>query len=394
VSIGAYRQISPTAAAGSGPGWTRSIARLQRMVDASPAALAGAEGVLVMAVRAALAAESAGSIDAQQVRRRLSRAVQEYVAGVFLGDLPAASGAPAGRCAIDLDGVLEVDPLGFPFLTPAGAIAVRGLIAHGYELVLATGRALSHVQDRCESYVLAGGVAEYGSVIYDHRRRAARSLVPEPERVALERIRRRLGTASGVVVDRGYAHVVRAYEPPAGGPRRALGHDAIAAALAAARPAAIRVVSASTQTDFVAAGVNKGAALTALAAELDGKDAASTAGSSPFAFAIGDSAEDLPMLRLAAHPFAPANAEPALAAAGIPVMRSGFQAGFADAVAEFLGHAPGSCPGCRLPAQARTTRRVLAVLGIPDRPPAPGRAPTQGPAQRAARVPGGVSRGG
>ena len=359
----ALREISPTAAAGSGPGWARSTALLQRLVDTHAPRAVGAEAVLLAALGAALDAERCGAVDAQGARRRLSRAVQEYVQAVFLSGLPSPGpGAPRG--GIDLDGVLEVDPLGFPYLTPVAALALRGLRAHGYELLLATGRSIGHVRDRAATYGLGGGVAEYGSVTYVHSAGVDRSLVPPEARAALERIRAALRGLPGVQVDAGYTHVVRAFEPRPDGPRRALGAEQVAIALAAAGPVGIRVVAASTQTDFVAHGVDKGKGLVALLATLDGAPAAHE---TPFAFAIGDSAEDLPMLRMAARPFAPANAEEAVGAAGVPVMAGRCQHGFADAVTALLGHHPGSCPACRLPDQPPERRRVLALLGRPDR---------------------------
>ena len=39
-------------------------------------------------------------------------------------------------------------------------------IMHGYQPVLATGRSLDEVRDRCTAYGLAGGVAEYGAFVY------------------------------------------------------------------------------------------------------------------------------------------------------------------------------------------------------------------------------------
>ncbi|HLI56441.1 MAG TPA: hypothetical protein VKY26_05335, partial [Actinomycetota bacterium] len=222
---GPTREVSPTAAAGSGPGWNRSIAALHRLVGLAPG-LTGREASLVTDLRVAVEAERAGSIDAQQARRQLSRAVQDFMQAVFLGDLGVGSGPPAThRGAIDLDGVLEVDPLGFPYLTPVAALALRALRAHGTELVLATGRSLSHVLDRCASYGLMGGVAEYGSVIYDHRRGLARSLVPGDEWAALERVRAQLAAEPRVEVDAGYRYVVRGFIPRQDGPRRSLPGD-------------------------------------------------------------------------------------------------------------------------------------------------------------------------
>lgn len=290
------------------------------------------------------------ALSSSEARRSLARAVQAYMGATLLAAVPEA--APAGTCAIDIDGVLEADLIGFPFLTPAGALSLRALRAHGYTVLLATGRSPDHVQDRCRAYGLAGGVAEYGSVAYDGQ--AERILVPPDAREALARVRGFLHAQPGVVVDPRYVHVVRAYLPRPAGPRRQIGPDLVAAALAQAGGVALRISAGATQTDFVAGAVDKG---TALAGLLAGR---------PLAFAIGDAPEDLPVLRMAAFPAAPANAHPALAEAQVPIMRGLVQRGLREAVGRFLGHAPGGCPQCRPPALPGRTRRYLRVLGFPD----------------------------
>lgn len=358
------REVSPTAAAGSGPGWARSTALLRRLVDAAGTRPPGQEATLLASLAETLDDEEAGRIGAQEARRRFSRAVQVYVAAVFLADLDRRA-PQAGVCALDLDGVLEVDPLGFPFLTPVAASALRALMAHGNGCVLATGRSVSHVIDRAGTYGLAGGVAEYGSAIYLAGAREERSLVPPAARAALEHVRTFLATQPGIEVDAGYAYVVRAFEPRDDGPRRALEPHLVARAREIAAPAALRVSAASTQTDFVTSGVDKGTGLRALGEAL-GWAPGLAPGARLLAFAVGDSLEDLPMLALAQHACAPGNAEDGLDAAGVIVMRSRYQHGFAEAVGQLLGHAPGTCTVCRLADQPRATRQFLRVLSIPD----------------------------
>ncbi|MGH2410858.1 MAG: hypothetical protein ACRDGS_10900, partial [Chloroflexota bacterium] len=101
-----------------------------------------------------------------EVRRALSRALQRYFAEIFFHDLSAPTAG--ALCALDLDGVLETGSLGFSGLTPASASTLRALALHGYRPILATGRSLGEVRERCAAYQLAGGVAEYGSVVYNH----------------------------------------------------------------------------------------------------------------------------------------------------------------------------------------------------------------------------------
>ena len=82
-------------------------------------------------------------------------------------------------CVLDVDGVLETSLSGFPVSTPAGMLALRALRAHGYRVLLATGRSLPEVRDRCRAYGLSGGVAEYGAVAYDAATGRSAGLVAE-----------------------------------------------------------------------------------------------------------------------------------------------------------------------------------------------------------------------
>src|SRR5207249_3749484 len=176
------------------------------------------------------------------------------------------------------------------------ARSLRALAGHGFRAVLVTGRSLDDVRDRCRAYRLAGGVAEYGAVVYSHDSGCVRSLLPAGARVELDRLRERLSALEGVEVDRAYRYIVRAYRRDRSGVRRALPAETVAAALGSdALAAPIRPVVGQAQTDFVPAGVDKGAGLRCLVADL-GPDRCR------IALAVGDTISDLPMLRLAEQP--------------------------------------------------------------------------------------------
>jgi len=128
-----------------------------------------------------------GTVDDLSVQRSSARAMQNYLASVYMADL--AVPVAGGLCAIDIDGVLETDVLGFPTGAPAGMSSLRALTRHGYRPLLVTGRSLGEVRERCEIYRLAGGVAEYGSVAYDHVQQTTRILVPDDALTLLERLR-------------------------------------------------------------------------------------------------------------------------------------------------------------------------------------------------------------
>jgi hydroxymethylpyrimidine pyrophosphatase-like HAD family hydrolase len=297
-----------------------------------------------------------------EVRRALSRALQRYFAALYFQDVPAPS---AGMlCAIDIDGVLETSPLGFPGLTPAAAITVRALTRHGYRPVLATGRSLDDVRDRCAAYHLAGGVAEYGAVVYNHGTGRVREVLSERDRAALDQLRAVLGGIEGVRLDPDYRYAVRAYRLNAAGHRRSLSPEMVAMALVKAGAGRrIRPIAGAAQTDFMVAGIDKGIGLRLLAADLGVEDGGL---GRPLALAVGDTVSDLPMFDLAVRAFAPANADRDVRSAGVRVLRRPYQSGLAMAASHLLGHPPGRCPTCCAPRLSPDAHLLLTVLAAQE----------------------------
>jgi hypothetical protein len=297
----------------------------------------------------------AGDLPAARIQERSAAAVHDYLAALYLHGLRPATGP---LCAIDLDGVLECDRLGYPATSPTGVLALRALIAHGYRPVLASGRALSDVADRCTVFGLAGGVAEYGAALWLSAGAAAGDgapggeaevLLPDAARTPLDRVRGELSGRAGVVVDPRYRYLVRARNGAGPLPANLISH-----VLRLAGPG-LRVIRGQGQTDITAAGVDKGTGLSALAARLAQPGCV---------LAVGDSPPDLPLLACASLARAPRNARHWASGTGITLTRHSYQAGLADACAALLGHRPGQCPVCRPPAFSQRTRALLAVLDL------------------------------
>jgi hydroxymethylpyrimidine pyrophosphatase-like HAD family hydrolase len=273
-------------------------------------------------------------------------------------------------CALDIDGVLENETLDAPSLTPSSALALRALLLHGYRIVLATGRSLDEVRERCQAYRLIGGVAEYGAVIYNHSTGKVSSQLGEAEIADLERLRSVLLTDNTMHVDPDFRYSVRAYRIDRTGRRRGLADEATASALDRSgmqgRMCAIR---GDGQPDFVNAGIDKGTGLRAFMAQSEFQNV--QVQGRPLAFAVGDTKSDLPMFELAVHAFAPANADASVkdAAANrehIRVMKRPHQRGLAQAIALMLRHPPAGCPVCKAPAHSAETRLLLTLLGVPE----------------------------
>src|SRR6185295_2551297 len=161
-----------------------------------------------------------------------ARALRAYYHEVFFADLcPPAHGPLWG---VDVDGVLELDVAGFPALTPASAAALRALTVHGHRPLLVTGRGTGDVVERCASYRLAGGVAEYGAAVHVAGGDVVHSVLDAADAATLDRVRAALAAAEGIHLDPACRHTVRAYALDAAG-RRCRPPDAtVAAALRAA----------------------------------------------------------------------------------------------------------------------------------------------------------------
>jgi hydroxymethylpyrimidine pyrophosphatase-like HAD family hydrolase len=297
-----------------------------------------------------------------ELRRACARSFQRYFAEVYLHDVEANSSGPL--CALDLDGVLETEHLGTPALTPASARTLRALMLHGYRPLLATGRSLGELEERCRAYGLPGGVAEYGAVTYVAGDRSARESLPGSAAAALARLRRVISETDGVHLDHDYRYGVRAYALDGCGARRGLPAEMVGRCLLRSEGKGIRPILGEGQTDFMAAGVDKGTGLRALVGDL-GPGSLRSDGR-PLALAVGDTVSDAPLAALAAVACAPAHAPAALRAAGYQRMTKPYQAGLAQAVGLLLGHPPGTCPICRLPVMTRERRLLLSLLAAQE----------------------------
>jgi hypothetical protein len=301
-------------------------------------------------------------------RRALASEYQRYISRIFFSDLDLSTDGPL--CAFDVDWVLETRWLEFPAIAPAGALSLRALLRHGYRPVIVTARSLGEVRDRCRMYRLTGGVAEFGSVLYDHQSERVLPQLRASDRAVLTRLRDELRKLPGVYLDHAHEHSVRAVRVTGSGLVRGLKEDTIRAALDAADlENRVRVFRGGAQTDFVAASIHKGTGLVALATAL-GVDPGVE---HPIAFAMGDDWPDSPMFDLARAKFAPANISDELRNElrrwpDLTVTRDPFGSGVLQAVAAFLGHNPRTCDVCAPPPLSHRQKMLITALGGLDGP--------------------------
>jgi hypothetical protein len=209
-------------------------------------------------------------------------------------------------------------------------------------------------------------VAEYGSVVYHHELGIVSSLVSNGQLRALSRLRETLRKVEGVRVDDDHQHSIRIYGLGSNGTRIAPSLALVNGLLAEqGMLGSLTVHVGDAQVDLVAAGVDKGVGLRALLSQL-GIGAASD-GPRPLALAVGDGVADIPMFSLAEVAAAPAHAPaPVRRAAGRGRMRP-YQAGLADAVTTLLGHRPGSCAVCSMPALSADAEAMMTLLSAQER---------------------------
>jgi hydroxymethylpyrimidine pyrophosphatase-like HAD family hydrolase/hypoxanthine phosphoribosyltransferase len=281
----------------------------------------------------------------------MSRVWQEWARARLL---PGATDHRRGPwCAIDIDGVLESGRPGASVLTPSAASGLAALIAHGHRVLLATGRSIAELEDRCARYDLGGGVAEYGGIVHDPGSGTSRELIDDDDRAALATCRTYLSKFEGVHLAEGFRTAVRAFQLDAGGSRIRIDAETAAGALRATG-GRLKAHDGVGQVDFVPVGVDKVHGVAELLALLGARG-------DSLAFAVGDSDADLAMLRFADRGFVPSHARH-LSGGSVSATKHPYQRGFHDAVTQVLGHPPGGCPSCARGEEVPARAGLLAAL--------------------------------
>jgi hydroxymethylpyrimidine pyrophosphatase-like HAD family hydrolase len=240
---------------------------------------------------------------------------------------------------LDVDGVLDSRVFGFPTTTAAGIGALRCLHAHDVAVAINTARSAREVKEYCSAYGFVGGVAEYGSYIYDGTVDRGKGVASLEAMEQLEELRRALKRLSGVFLNDGYEHSIRAYTYTRNG-MAALPDEVVPSLIA--RLHLDRLVSHQTRIDttVVSNEVDKGKGLLALL---------SFVGRSHFeTVAVGDTEHDVPMFRVAARSFAPGRIirPDLIKAAGAQIARAPAQRGLLEIVRSLVHPDGSSCQNC------------------------------------------------
>ena len=218
---------------------------------------------------------------------------------------------------LDIDGVLDRVLFGFPCTTAAGMTALSLLSAHEFTVALNTARSAAEVKDYCEAYSLAGGVAEYGSYLWDAVHQREQVLISAEAERQLAELKRSLQRVPGVFLDERHRYSIRAFsyrDKPRGRIQSLLSSVRFSIGAGAMAPISTHIVHqllvdlrldrlafrhTMIDTAVVAKGVDKGTGLVALRDWVLAPDAET--------IAVGDEESDLAMFRVATRSFAPSN---------------------------------------------------------------------------------------
>jgi len=236
--------------------------------------------------------------------------------------------------------------------------AIRTLKRHGFVPVLASGRSLREVTDRCGRFRLCAGVAEYGSVMWVTGETVC--LASGEELAQLRRLRDILSRMENAIVDPAYEHSVRVFQYR-GALRRAMPLEWMDDLLRANGLDRLRVIAGEDQLDVVGSDCNKGRAVLLLQQRLRAREL----------HAAGDTMEDVSVLGLADRAYAPANVRGDVVAAmgsrALFVARHRRQRGLLE-IAHVAAHGRSrSCQACEPEPPAGDDATLLRVFGIRDR---------------------------
>lgn len=303
---------------------------------------------------------AAGAIEAgkdpekNNERRQYARNFLVYSMNEFCGQfvrtqLPSNSWSPL-LFFMDLDGVFDHQLLGFPHATRRGLQSIALLRAHGFSIVLNTGRSIQHVRQYCDAYGFPGGVAEHGSVFLDTVNGRELPLIDGAAGRQLAACREAMRSVPGVFIDDAYEYSIRAYRYK-GGETAGLKADEIETLLKRPEFSKLTYLSRSADTYIVQEGIDKGSALRTVRDLVGRPDVPVTA--------IGDSHADIVMLTAAEFAYAPANCSPLVrdvAREGkCRIVKREYQNGLLAAVQD------------RLKKQPAVERQLLPLVRIPRR---------------------------
>jgi hydroxymethylpyrimidine pyrophosphatase-like HAD family hydrolase len=255
---------------------------------------------------------------------------------------------------------------GFPSTTAAGIKAISLLHAHGFAIAVNTARALHEVKQYCRAYGFAGGVAEYGSVIWDALSEQERVLVSAESLRQLEQAQDALRRIPGVFLNGDYQYSLRAFSYQ-GSRTTPLPRLLVQDLITSLRLDRLEVHHTGLDTAILAKEINKGTGLLSLLGFV-GLPADNV-------LAIGDSEPDLAMFRVANRSFVPGNVSCRDEARllGSHVANLPYQPGLLQIARKIVHPEGGTCDRCRAidAGWPKNSGLFVSLLSVADEKPLP-----------------------
>ena len=264
----------------------------------------------------------------------------------------------------DIDGVLDRMVFGFPSTTAAGIKAISLLHGHGFAIAINTARTLHEVKQYCRAYGFAGGLAEYGSVLWDAVSEQERVLVSTESLRQLEQAQDAFQRIPGIFLNGDYQYSLRAFTYQ-DGRTKPLPPLLVQDLLASLKLDRLQVHHTGLDTAILAKENNKGTGLLSLLAfvGLPADDV----------LAIGDSEPDLAMFRVVHRSFAPGNISCRREAylLGCHVAHLPYQPGLLQIVRKIAHPEGGTCHRCRAidAGWPKESSLFASLLTVADRKP-------------------------
>jgi len=265
---------------------------------------------------------------------------------------------------LDIDGVLDNKVFRFPSTTAAGIRGISLLHAHGVTVIVNTARSLSEVKEYCEAYGLSGGIAEYGSVLWNAAASREKILTNDESLAHLDAIRQALRDIPGIFIDDTYCCMVRAYIYEEKG-TVPVPKTLIDTLLATHRLDRLAFHQTNVDTAIFAKGTTKGTGLRAFLDWVGNADWITAA--------VGDSETDLPMFSEVTQCYAPSQiwCKRDAERLGCHIARHPYQRGFLSVAGTLTHPSGGECERCasgQLP-WVKGRDPFLDMLEVPDQSP-------------------------
>src|SRR4029077_9556312 len=211
---------------------------------------------------------------------------------------------------------------------------------HGFAIAANTARTLREVKQYCRAYGFAGGVAEYGSVIWDGVTKQERVLVTAESMRQFEQAQSALRGIPGVFLNDDYQCSLRAFTYQ-DGRTKLLPRLLVQDLLASLKLDRLEIHHTGLDTAILAKEINKGSGLLSLLSFV-GLPVDNV-------LAIGDSDPDLAMFRVANRSFAPGNTSCRGEARllGCYVANLPYQPGLLQIARKIVHPEGGTCHRCR-----------------------------------------------